>query len=461
MTDDLTELTFAGATEQARAIRAREVSARALIDATLARIETINPVINAYRVVFAEDARRQADDADAAIRAGDDRPLLGVPVAIKDDTDVAGEVTAWGSNAYGPPKAVDSDVVARLRDAGAIVIGKTNVPELTLWPWTSSPTWGVTKNPWDLTRTPGGSSGGAAAALASGLCGLAQGSDGGGSIRYPAALTGLFGLKTQRGRISLGPDHDDAWYGLTVYGPITRTVADAALFLDVTATNTPPGGYRGQLAQPVERLRIAVSYGLPPGARASLGDEQRRAVERTADVLRELGHTVFDHEVDYGPKVARNVAVRYLSGMRHDVSTLAHPDRLAPLTKRLRATARAVPARTLAHARRDEAAIASRINTVFERADVVLTPATVGPPPLLADVVDRGLVASLNHAFEAAYLGPWNAIGQPAAAVPVGLDDHGLPLAVQFAGRVDDEVTLLRLAAELERARPWASLRPT
>jgi amidase len=464
MSSDLTDLAFAGATEQARAIRAGEVSARELIDATLARIEAIDPVINAYRVVLADDARRAADDADAALRSGDDRPLLGVPVAIKDDTDVAGEVTAWGSDAHGPSKTLDSDVVARLRAAGAIVIGKTNVPELTLWPWTSSATWGVTKNPWDLTRTPGGSSGGAAAALATGLCGLAQGSDGGGSIRYPAALTGLFGLKTQRGRISLGPDHHDAWNGLTVYGPLTRTVADAALFLDVTATvtpaGTPPGGYREQLTQPLERLRIAVSCAPPPGTRATLHDEQRRAVERTAAVLRDLGHTVFDHEIDYGPKVARNVAIRYLRGMRHDTTTLAHPKRLARLTKQLRATAALIPARTLAHARRDEAAIATRINTVFERADVVLTPATVGPPPPLADVVDRGLVTSLNQAFEAAYLGPWNAIGQPAATVPAGLDSHGLPVAVQLAGRVDDESTLLRLAAELERARPWAMLRP-
>src|SRR5258708_23741333 len=172
-TVDATELAYAGAAEQARLIRDGEVSTRELIEATLARIETLNPRLNAYRVVFASRARAEADRVDARFGAGQDRPLLGVPVAVKDDMDVAGEVTAWGTDAFGSPKSVDSDVVTRLRAAGAIVIGKTHVPEMTLWPWTASMTWGATRNPWDTNRTPGGSSGGAAVATATGMCGVA------------------------------------------------------------------------------------------------------------------------------------------------------------------------------------------------------------------------------------------------------------------------------------------------
>jgi amidase len=457
---DLGDLTFGGATRQAQAIRTGEVSARELVDATLSRIDRLNPVLNAFRVVFHDQARRQAEAADQARKTGDDRPLLGVPVAIKDDTDVAGEVTAWGSNAYGAPKTADSDVVARLRAAGAVVIGKTQVPELTLWPWTASETWGVTRNPYDLSRTPGGSSGGAAAALATGMCGLAQGSDGGGSIRYPAALTGLFGLKTQRGLVPLGPDHRDAWHGLTVYGPIARTVADAAVFLDAVADDPPDGGFAGALSEPSPRLRIAVSMAPPPGSRAEPDDDHRRAVEDTADLLRSLGHRVLEREIDYGWQVARNLAVRYLRGMRDDAATLPHPDRLARTTRQLRTLAACIPERSLASSRRAEAAIAARINAVFDDADVVITPATPGPAPTLDSVVGRGLITSLARTSQAEYLGPWNVIGQPAATVPAGVDANGLPLSVQLGGRVGDEITLLRLAAEIEAARPWSDTRP-
>src|SRR3954454_2563456 len=253
---DDTELAFAGAARQARLISDGEVSARELVDAVLARIERLDPVLNAYRSVYTERARAEADRVDAG-RAGAGgadapgaRPLLGVPVAIKDDADVAGDITAFGTAAYGPPRRRDSDVVARLRAAGAIVIGKTNVPELTQWPFTESLTFGATRNPWALDRTPGGSSGGSGAAVAAGLCGVALGSDGAGSIRIPAAFCGLFGLKPDRARISLGPDKTEAWHGLSVFGPLARHVADAALFLDVTADGAPDGGgYRAAAAR--------------------------------------------------------------------------------------------------------------------------------------------------------------------------------------------------------------------
>ncbi len=457
---DGTGLAYAGAVEQARLIHRGDISARELVEITLRRIETLNPRVNAFRVVFSERALEAADRADAQHASGDDLPLLGVPVAIKDDADVAGEVTAWGTDAYGPPKTVDSEVVVRLRAAGAIVIGKTHVPEMTLWPWTTSKTWGAVHNPWDAQRTPGGSSGGSAVAAATGMCGVALGSDGGGSIRYPSALTGLFGIKPQRDRVPLGPDHHDAWNGLTAYGPLARNVRDAAAFLDATGDNLPVGGFASALTMPFESLKIAVSFKPPRGSFARLTDERRAAVAETAALLRALGHHVFEQEVDYGLGPVGNVSLRYLAGLHHDVATMARPERLERNTRRLAAFAGRIPRATLARARTREAAIASRMNCAFERADVVLTPMTGGPPPTIAAVADRGLVRSLYQSNVTAWAAPWNAIGQPAASVPAGFDAAGLPLAVQLCGRVGDEVTLLRVAAQLEEARPWADRRP-
>ena len=456
--DDV-ELAYAGAFEQARLIRDGDVSARELIEVTLARIDTLNPRLNAYRVVFAERALAEADRVDAQ-NAADSLPLPGVPIAIKDDVDVAGEVTAWGTDAYGPPKTVDADVVKRLRAAGAIVIGKTHVPEMTLWPWTASNTWGATRNPWDEQRTPGGSSGGSAVAVATAMCGVALGSDGGGSIRYPAALTGLFGIKPQRDRIPLGPDHHDAWNGLTAYGPLARTVRDAAAFLDATADSLPEGGFVSALDANREPLRIAVSFKPPPGSFARLAHEQRTALEQTAELLRSLGHEVFEQEVDYGLDTMWNVTVRYVKGLQNDVATMARPERLERNTRRLAALGSRIPNALLANARKTQRAIAIRMNHSFDRADVVLTPIAGGPPPIITDVAGHGLVRSLYRANAAAWAAPWNAIGQPAASIPAGFDTGGLPLAVQLCGRPGDEATLLRLAAQLEDARPWAHLRP-
>ena len=202
---DAAELAFAGAARQAELIRAREVSARELVQLYLDRIERLDPQLNAYRAVFAERALAEAAQADARAKAGETRPLLGVPIAIKDDCDVAGDITAFGSSAADGPAPADAELVRRLRGAGAVILGKTHVPELTVTPWTESPTFGVSRNPWDLQRTPGGSSGGSAAAVAAGLAGAAIGSDGGGSIRMPAACCGVLGLKPQNGRVPTAP----------------------------------------------------------------------------------------------------------------------------------------------------------------------------------------------------------------------------------------------------------------
>ncbi len=457
---DTVDLAYAGAFEQARLVRNGEVSATDVVVATLAQIDALNPRLNAYRVVYAEQAMANAKRADERRSANTPLPLDGVPVAIKDDADVAGEITAWGTDAFGDPKTADSDVVARLRAAGAIIIGKTHVPEMTLWPWTASKTWGATRNPWDITRTPGGSSGGSATAVSTGMCGVALGSDGGGSIRYPAALTGLFGIKPQRDRVPLGPDHHDAWNGLTVYGPLARTVRDAALFLDATSDNRPDDGYLALLETPLRRLRIAVSFSPPPLSFARLTDDRRAAVEEIADLLRSFGHDVFEQQVDYGARAMSNVSIRYLRGLQHDVSKLPRAENLERTTRWLAGQARLLPARSLRSARNQEVALAARMNRVFEKADIVLTPVAGSPPPLIVDVAGTGLIRSLIRANVAAWAAPWNAIGQPAASVPAGFDRDGLPVAIQLCGQPNDETTLLQLAAELEHARPWAHHRP-
>jgi amidase len=454
-------LCLAGAARQAQLVRDRVVSARELVEATLHRIESLDPRLNAYRTVFADRALQQANDIDRGARDPAGLTLLGVPIAIKDDTDVAGEVTAWGTDAAGPPAAGDAEVVTRLRNAGAIIIGKTNVPELTAWPWTSSPTWGITRNPWDAERTPGGSSGGSAAAAATGMCGVALGSDGGGSVRYPAALTGLFGFKPQRDRIPLGVQHADGWNGLLAYGSLSRTVADAALFLDATSDSSAARGFvTGLDASWHPRLRVAVSFEPPPGSMATLVADRRHAVEAIADLLRELGHDVFEREITYTRLAMRNTTVRYLAGVHHDATTVAHPERLGRSTRRLARIGALIPQAVIARSRRAEHGLAASMNQIFDDADIVLTPIAGSPPPLLNDIRHRGVIRSLLASNNGAWAMPWNAIGQPAASVPAGLDAQGLPLAIQLCGRPNDDSTVLRLAHQIEVARPWAHLRP-
>ncbi len=215
-------------------VRAGEVSPRELVTLYLKRIAELDSRLNAFRVVRSEQALEEADEAERRRGSTDDAPLLGVPIAVKDTQDVAGEVTTIGTGAVDEPAREDSEVVRRLRAAGAIIIGKTNLPELAFAMFTESPTWGITRNPWDVTRVPGGSSGGSGAAVAAGLASAATGSDGAGSIRIPAAYCSLFGLKPQRGRVPLDP-FAEHWYGMSVNGYLTRRVLDTALLLDATA----------------------------------------------------------------------------------------------------------------------------------------------------------------------------------------------------------------------------------
>jgi amidase len=459
---DSLDLAFAGIAWQAELIRSREVSPTELVELYLERIERIDPKLNAFRVVLGERALAEAGQAEGRVGAGDTRPLLGVPVAIKDNLDVAGEVTTHGSAAYGEPARSDDEQVRRLRDAGAIVIGKTHLPELAIWPQTESEAWGITRNPWDTDRTPGGSSGGSAAAVAAGLVGGGLATDGGGSIRIPAACCGLVGLKTQRGRVPLaGGEH---WHGLSVAGSVTRHTIDTALWLDVVAGGAgapdPERPYAESARTAPGKLRIAVSTRSPvKGMRPK--DSVRAAVERMAEVLRSLGHDVREADPDYGD--VRPVFVpRWLRGIHDDARAMARPD---ALEKRTRSAARlgggALGARTLRWARKREPRRAKRINAVFEDHDVLLTPQMSHPPNPAGLYQGKGVVASLNIATPtAAFTTVWNVTGQPAMSVPAPDLHEGVPLAVQLVGRPYDEATLISLCAQLEAEVGWPARRP-
>jgi amidase len=460
---DATTLALAGAAEQARLIRAGEVSAREVLEATLARIDRLDPTLNAYRTVLAERALLDADQADGRRGAGDaSRPLLGVPVAIKDDVDVAGEATAWGTAAHAGPVARDAEVVRRLRAAGAIIVGKTLVPELTMLPATDTTTFGSVRNPYDLNRTPGGSSGGSAAAMAAGLCGVALGSDGAGSIRNPSAWTGLFGLKPTRDRVPVAP-HDDAWQGLSVNGPMARRVADAALFLDATTSAAGSSAFSDAAASADPgRLRIAVSTKAPPGALPRLGREERQAVRDTAELLRGLGHEVVERDPDYPAGLWWAGIVRIARGVGDDVGTyMPHPERLEPRTRNVAAIGRALPGGLVRWSRSSEAEQAARLARLWDDVDVLLTPAAADGPYRVGVVGRWGTATYLARGSERlTWMPAWNVTGQPAASVPATLDDDGLPVGVQLVGRHGEDERLVALAAQLERARPWIDRRP-
>jgi amidase len=456
---DKTDLAFAGLERHAELIRQGEVSSRELTELYLERIERLDPALNAFRVVLADRALAEAAQADGRRGAGDDRPLLGVPIAIKDDCDVAGEVTAFGSDAYDVPAAADAEVVRRLRSAGAVVLGKTHVPELTIQPFTESPVWGVTRNPWDLQRTPGGSSGGSGAAVAAGLVSAALGSDGAGSIRIPSSCCGLFGLKAQRGRVPTAPKVDP-WQGLSIWGPLTRRVADSARFYD--AIRDGGTSFVEAAAREPGRLRVAISTKVPPGSLGRPDAEVLGAVESTAALLRDLGHEVVERELDWGAAGFATIA-RYLRGIRDEaVEECPHPERLSRRTRGYVRLGALIPDPVVEKAKAAATEHAARINRVFgEGFDVVMTPMFTRRPLRVGEYEGRGAVWTLNGDFNyVPYPGIFNHTGQPAAAVPAGFTGDGFPLGVQLVGPPDGEPVLLSLSAQLERARDWAAHRP-
>ena len=452
---DRTELAFAGIARQADAIRAGSVSSKELVELCLERIARLDPELNAFRVVFEERARAEAAQADARVKAGEERPLLGVPVAVKDNLHVAGEVTAMGSNAYGGPAAADSEVVRRLRAAGAAVIGKTHMSELAIFPFTETIAWGQTRNPWDRGRSAGGSSGGSGTAVAAGMVGAAYASDGGGSIRIPASVAGLFGLKPQRGRVPLLPDPEH-WHGLSSGGAVTRTVLDTALWLDVVANSS--GDSFAEAAQKAPgRLRVALSF--KPTALVRVDGRVRTAVGRVAEALRSLGHDVVERDPDYG-EISPLFFPRWAGGIRDDVRALPHPERLEKRSRQIARLGALLGDGAIRRARAGEEARARRINAIFDHVDVVLTPTLPTPPDPLGRFAGRSLATTLL--FVGGLVGfttVWNVTGQPAASIPAPVADGELPIGAQLVGRPDDEATILSLSAQLEGELGWPERR--
>ncbi|HTP18084.1 MAG TPA: amidase [Solirubrobacteraceae bacterium] len=451
------EVAFAGVAGQVELLRRGDVSARELVELALGRIERLDPELNAFAAVYAERALLEAAQADARARAGESRPLLGVPIAVKDEIDIGGEVTSRGTGAISTRAAADAEVVRRVRAAGGIVVGKTTMPELGLWPFTESITWGVTRNPWDPERTPGGSSGGSAAAVAAGMVPAALSADGAGSIRIPAACCGLFGLKPQRDRVPLAP-HFDGFHWV-VFGSLTRSVLDTGVMLDVLAGLQ--GGFEAAARSRPARLRVAVVKDFPTGTRGRLSGDVNGALDSTADLLRSLGHTVADGEIDMRPRDVPVILGLMFRAIRDFVGEVERPQRLERRTRAFARPGALVSDRMIERLRVAETAMAERLASIFGDHDVLLTPVMSAPAARAGVMEGRGAVAT--YFWETSWV-PftilWNITGQPAASVPAGHTADGLPVAVQLVGRHDDERTLLSLAAELEAERPWTDRRP-
>jgi len=511
---DVDELLWSGADAQARAIRAGEVSAPDLLTAVLARLREAQPRLNAFRVVCADEALAAAEAAQARVDAGEDAPLLGVPIAVKDDTDLAGHATCYGTDPSlrGPARA-DGEMVRRLRSAGAVIVGKTHVPELMVWPFTETLHHGATRNPWATDRTPGGSSGGSAAAVAAGIVGVAHGSDGAGSIRIPAAWCGLVGLKPTRGLVPLAPLAND-WHRMTHFGPLARDVASAARFMDACAdphprtakadatTGTDPRAadtgtadaartghpgtaddagtadtarsaadgaaadergltYLAGLGEELPPLRIAVSRHSPPGTLAGLGRAQKATLDRTVELLRAAGHTVVELDPKVPVSATEYVLARYLRGVYDSARGVPPGTRLEARTRGMARLGGLVPERLVRASLRAEPEIARRVLAVFEQVDVVLQPGPSAPPSRIGAYAGAGALRTLAAAItKVPFLPLWNLVGNPVLAAPVGMDDDGLPVGVQLVGPPGAELTLLRLGLALERATGWATRRP-
>lgn len=450
-----------GLREQARLLAAGEVSSRELVEAALERAEGTQSTLNAFRVICAEEALLEADEADCSLAAGERAPLLGVPVAVKDDIDLAGHASPFGCGG-GRPAVRDAEAIRRLREAGAIVIGKTHAPEVGQWHFTETPLHGATRNPWNLDHTPGGSSGGAVAAVSGGVVAAALGSDGAGSIRVPAAWTGLIGLKPQRGRVSTWPDAE-AFNGLSCHGPLARSVADAALMLDAVHGNvpadlhkpSPPGEtFAAATDREPRALRIALSVKPPfTAGPVAVDPEHRSAIEALAERLRGLGHEVTPADPDYG-LLGVTLAVRGMASVEEWLSDhVEDRSMLEPRTRTHGRLGRALKGPPLRLARASEPRLRRRIGRIFERYDLVLTPTTAKPPPRIGALDGRGYFATGSAASAACpFAFAWNVTGWPGLSLPAGLTESGLPIGAQLLGREDDEATLLSLAAQVERS---------
>lgn len=461
----MTDLTRWSVAECARRASSGEVTAVELVEASLARIDERNGPLNAISVVLADRALDEAAARDEALARGvEPGPLHGVPVVIKEELPVKGTPTTFGGRGNSKKATQDAEVVRRLRKAGAVVVAKTRMPEFGAFPFTESDAHGVTRNPWESHHTPGGSSGGTAVAVATGMAPAGLGGDGGGSIRIPAACCGLFGLKPQRGRVTTAP-YRHVWWALGTVGPLTRTVLDSALVYDVIRGNMPTDlfttlpaiPFAAAAAREPERLRIGWST-KPAVLGVRPHRTQVRAVEETAVLLSGLGHEVFEVDPKY-PDATAVFSPQFLGGIREEAESVEHFDRLERRTRETVRLGSWVRPGVVEWAIRESEKVSAKANRVFERCDVLLTPTIAHRPPATGRLHRAGTVrAALRALPMIAYTAIWNVAGNPAASVPCGVAHDGLPTSVQLVGRTDDEATLFSLAAQLEHARPWPLL---
>jgi aspartyl-tRNA(Asn)/glutamyl-tRNA(Gln) amidotransferase subunit A len=463
-------IAFRSALELARQIRSGEIAPVEVVEETLRRISEINPSLNAFVSLRADGAMKEARAMTEGLAAGKDPGVMGgIPIGVKDLEDVAGMVTSFGSVPFKHHRATkDSTQVERLRKAGAIVVGKTNTPEFGYTGFTKNLLYGVTRNPWNRERTPGGSSGGSAAAVASGMVPLCTGSDAGGSIRIPSSYSGCFGLKTSFGRIPLGPAPFLQIYHILTLGPISRTVEDAALYLDCTAgyhpsdpasLPRPEQGYLERLKHTPRKLRIAFSPTL------GFARVQREVLTRVEDAVRAfeaMGHTVdlWEGSIPDVSHVWADLMDCELYGLLHKSLHLHQPEMGKTLVHALEKI-KSFGLADLVEANKTRTRLNQVLWGLFETYDLLLTPSTPteafgakGPPPTEIEG------ATIPLLWAVAFTYPFNLSGHPAASVPAGLTKNGLPVGLQIVGPRHREDLVLQAAWAYEQERPWKDLRP-
>jgi len=458
--------------EQAAAIRRREVSPVELVDHYLTRIDRLNETVGAFVHLAPDQARAAAKDAESAVTSSADLPPLhGVPTAIKDLYLTADMPTGFGSGAIPPQElGIDEAFVTKLKAAGTISLGKTATPEFGAPCYTEPEGHNPARTPWDLSRSAGGSSGGAGTAVASGLVPAAPGSDGGGSIRIPSAVNGLFGIKTSRGRVSTAPVSSEI-SGLSVHGPLARTVRDAAALLDAMAGPTsqdwiwhgPPqtGSFLAACDDEPRGLRIG-RYITPAVPGAEVHPDCVAAYEHASQLLESLGHTVEDHDTTFEPALIPLFEQVWAAEFASLPFPVELDPQMRPLTRWLRERGRGLSATDFYAAL---GGLRSRARVELERSaayDAILTPTLAQPPAKVGGLRNDDDPASdfENQKRYTPFTAPYNMSGQPAVNVPLHWNDEGLPIGIHLIGRPGDEVTLLRIAAQIEAAEPWAQRKP-
>lgn len=440
------DLASAGPTRQSELLSSGELTSRRLVEATLAAIERENVTVNATVRVYAEAALATADESDRLRADGDTRPLLGIPIVVKDDLDVAGSVTGRGSNAMEFIATQDSDLIAAVRAAGMVIVAKSTLPELAIFGFTESEATGITRNPRNLGHTPGGSSGGSAALVAAGAVGVATASDGAGSIRIPAACCGLVGFKPTHGTMP----SSGGWHGLSTQGGLAARVADSAMLLDtfgnfgtslVAAASTDPAP-----------LRIGLSFSAAAATKAlPLDPRVRAALTDAAATFRAAGHTVTEVEIPYGLD-SKALTIRYLAGICEAADGTDDPQQLERRTKGIARLGRPFGRRSIDWAKRAGEKFGNGLHDKLG-VDVLLTPVMSGPAVPVEHWKGKGALAtvlSMNAFYP--YTAQWNHAGVPAVSLPAGLTpEEGLPLAIQLIARHGDDARLMALAGQFER----------